>query len=42
MAAGIPDECPECGGGVRLAEGFGDTLPYTCTDCDHNFSTATE
>lgn len=40
MTAGIPEECPECGGSVQLAEGFGKTLPYTCTDCGHNFRSA--
>lgn len=38
MAAGIPDECPECGGSVQLAEGFMNTDPYTCIDCGHNFN----
>jgi len=40
VAAGIPDECPKCGGDVQLAEGFGTTLPYTCVECGNNFSEA--
>lgn len=38
MGASMPDECPDCGGDVRLAQGFGDTDPYTCADCGLNFS----
>lgn len=42
MSLGIPDDCPECGGDVQLAEGFGGTLPYTCVECGHNFKQAEE
>lgn len=42
MSFGTPDSCPECGGDVQLAEGFGDTLPYTCTECGNNFGKASE
>lgn len=42
MSFDIPDSCPECGGDVQLAQGFGSTLPYTCTECGHNFSKADE
>lgn len=42
MGLGIPDECPKCGGDVQLGQGFGDTLPFTCTDCEHNFSNTSE
>ncbi|WP_255475240.1 hypothetical protein [Halapricum sp. CBA1109] len=42
MSFETPEECPECGGDVQLAEGFGSTLPYSCTECGHNFSAAGE
>lgn len=38
MSFDIPDACPECGGDVELAQGFGGTSPYACVDCEHNFS----
>jgi hypothetical protein len=40
MSFGVPEDCPERGGDVQLAEGFRKSLLYSCVECGHNFRRA--